>query len=78
MLGKPKYNYGDIVKVKIGDTEFNGVVAIVDRYGTFFDDSDVSYDILNKEENMLYKHCNEKYVVEKVGEIPEEEIWKTD
>ncbi len=77
MVGKPKYKYGDIVKVKIGDTEITGAVAIIDRYGTFFDDSDVSYDILNKEENMLYKHINEKYVVEKVGEIPEEEIWKT-
>ena len=77
MVGKPKYKYGDIVKAKIGDTEITGAVAIIDRYGTFFDDSDVSYDILNKEENMLYKHINEKYVVEKVGEIPEEEIWKT-
>ena len=77
MVGQPKYNYGDVVKVKIGDHKFDGVIAIIDRYGTFFDDSDVSYDILNKEENMLYKHINEKYVVEKVGEIPEEEIWKT-
>lgn len=77
MVGQPQYKYGDIVKVKIGDTEITGAVAIIDRYGTFFDDSDVSYDILNKEENMLYKHINEKYVVEKVGEIPEEEIWKS-
>lgn len=77
MVGQPKYKYGDIVKVKIGDTDITGAVAIIDRYGTFFDDSDVSYDILNKEENMLYKHINEKYVVEKVGEIPEEEIWKS-
>lgn len=79
MVGKPKYKFGDIVKVKFGGTEFTGAVAIIDRYGTFFDDSDVSYDILNKEENMLYKHINEKYVVEKVGEIPipEENLWKT-
>ena len=77
MVGQPQYKYGDIVKVKIGDTEITGAVAIIDRYGTFFDDSDVSYDILNKEENMLYKHINEKYVVVKVGEIPEEEIWKS-
>lgn len=77
MLGHPKYTYGDVVTVKFGDHVFDGVIAIIDKYGTFGDDSDVSYDILNKKENMLYKHCNEKYVVEKIGEIPEDEIWET-
>lgn len=77
MLGQPKYSYGDIIKVQFGDEEITGAVAIIDKYGTFFDDSDVSYDILNKEENILYKHINEKYVVEKIGEIPEEEVWKS-
>ncbi len=77
MLGKPKYTYGDIIEVQFGDTKITGAVAIIDRYGTFADDSDVSYDILNKEENILYKHINEKYVTQKIGEIPEEEIWES-
>lgn len=77
MLGQPKYNYGDVIRVKIGDHEFDGAVAIIDRYGTFADNSDVSYDILNREEKILYKHINEKYVVEKIGEIPEEDVWKS-
>jgi hypothetical protein len=77
MLGKPKYNYGDVVKFSCYDLgEKEGIIAIIDRYGTWGDPSDVSYDILNKKENMLYKHCNEKYVIEKIGEIPEDEIWK--
>ena len=76
MLGKPKYNYGDVVKFKLGDDIKEGIIAIIDRWGTFFDDSDVSYDIMNKEENILYKHCGEKYVIEKIGEVPKEEIWK--
>ena len=76
MLGKPKYNYGDIVKFKFNDDVKEGIIAIIDRWGTFEDDSDVSYDIMNKEENILYKHFGEKFVIEKIGEVPEEEIWK--
>lgn len=64
MLGKPKYNYGDRVKFNVNGEYKEGEIAIIDRYGTFFDDSDVSYDILNEEENMLYKHCREDCVVE--------------
>ena len=50
MLGKPKYNYGDVVKFKLGDDVKEGIIAIIDRYGTFEGSSDVSYDIMNKEE----------------------------
>ena len=68
MLGKPKYKRGDIVKFNLGDEIKEGVVAIVDKYGTFFDNSDVSYDILVQKENMLYKHFNESLIIEKTGE----------
>ena len=77
MVGKPKYTYGDVVEFKCVDGVKTGIVAIVDRYGTFMDDSDVSYDILNKQENILYKHFREDFVIQKIGEIPEEEIWET-
>lgn len=69
MIGKPKYDVNDIVKFKLplydGYVEEWGIVAIVDRYGTFFDDSDVCYDIMNKDINTLYKHVNEKLVIGK-------------
>ena len=67
MLGKPKYDYNDIITFKFDNKVKEGIVAIIDAYGTFFDDSDVSYDIFVKEENILYKHFREDYVIEKIG-----------
>ena len=75
MVGKPKYDYGDIVKFKYFDNEKEihktGVVYIIDRFGTFFNDSDVSYDIMVKEDNCLYKHITESFVLELLGHDPE-------
>lgn len=76
MLGKPKYDYGDVVTFKCGNELKTGIVAIIDANGTFFDQSDVSYDILNKEENMLYKHFREDLIVEKLYKVNENDIWQ--
>lgn len=50
MIGKPKYKIDDVVSFKLKDEDreytLTGKVYIVDRYGTFFDNSDVSYDIM--------------------------------
>lgn len=65
MLGKPKFNYDDRVGFKIlenGEEKIKiGTIGIIDKFGTFFDDSDVSYDILVEEngERCLYKHIRE-------------------
>lgn len=66
MIGKPKFDYDDRVCF---DVEFDGkqvtktgVVAIIDAYGTFFDDSDVSYDIFVEDMNTLFKHISERRV----------------
>lgn len=80
MLGKPKYTYDDTVKFKTKndegkECEIVGKVYIIDSYGTFFDNSDVSYDIMvEAEDNLLmpgraclYKHVREDRV-EKVGD----------
>jgi hypothetical protein len=68
MLGKPKYKENDNVEFAIYENEVRiGVIYVVDKYGTFFDKSDVSYDIYVEEENMLYKHINEKYVNRKIN-----------
>ena len=67
MIGKPKYKANDKVEFELIKNEVHkGVVWTVDKYGTFFDKSDVSYDIYVEEENMLYKHINEKYVKSKI------------
>lgn len=72
MLGYPKYQIGQIVTFKIDmynrgkqETETlkkEGTIAIIDKYGTFEDDSDVSYDILVTDENCLYKHIREDFI----------------
>jgi hypothetical protein len=64
MKGHPKYQYGNLVKFEFNGEIKEGTVYIIDKYGTFEDDSDVSYDILVKNENehCLYKHINEKYL----------------
>lgn len=63
MIGKPKYTRGQVVKFKVQDETKEGVIAIIDKWGTFEDNSDVSYDILVGDENCLYKHIREDYVV---------------
>jgi hypothetical protein len=64
MIGHPKYAYGDMVSFEIDGTTKVGKIYIIDAYGTFFDDSDVSYDIMVDEGEMscLYKHLPERYV----------------
>lgn len=63
MKGHPKYQYGNLVKFELNGEVKEGIVYIIDKYGTFEDDSDVSYDILVGNENCLYKHINEKYIL---------------
>lgn len=70
----PKYNYDDTVSFKIIDEDnvehiLTGKVYIIDRYGTFFDNSDVSYDVMVEsgdyptEYPCLFKHINEKLII---------------
>lgn len=74
MKGHPKYKIGDEVSfynssdvgsrdrdffIKAGKIE--GRVEIVDAYGAI-GCNDVSYDIYDKEHNMLWKHVEEKDV----------------
>lgn len=67
MKGQPKFNIGDKVKFTLDNQTYYGEVFIVDRFGTFEDPSDVSYDILvdnwgEKKEQCLFKHITEKLV----------------
>ena len=75
MLGKPKYVRGDIVQFQIIINKIlttkTGQVAIIDAYGTFFDTTDVSYDIYIPEEQTLYKHISEGSINDKIGHTEE-------
>lgn len=59
MVGKPKYKIGDNVSFTLENEIKQGEIYIVDKYGTFEDNSDVSYDIFVKSDNVLYKHVKE-------------------
>ena len=73
MIGKPKYKAGDKVKFKFErnhEVWLEGVVEIVDAYGTLEQNEEVSYDILVensphfKGEPCLYKHIRESNVTD--------------
>lgn len=64
MKGNPKYKVGDKVSFKFDTDILQGEIYVVDKYGTFFDDSDVSYDIYVESKNCLYKHIKEPSIVE--------------
>ena len=77
MIGHPNYNYDDIVSFKlsvpVADDEngtvyekrqFTGTVEIIDAYGTFEQNKEVSYDILVENAfgdgiTFLFKHIRE-------------------
>ena len=70
-LGYPKYKYGERVLFYFSDGtqeyECYGTIEIVDRFGTFGQSKEVSYDILgpdylNPEERVLYKHIEESRI----------------
>ena len=65
MLGKPKYKLGDKVCFKIEDDIYWGEICIIDKYGTFENDSDVSYDIMYEKEGVkyLFKHVTESLII---------------
>lgn len=62
MLGHPKFQLNDIVIFTLGGEEIKGKIYIIDAYGTFFKPDDVSYDIMDIEERVLYKHIPESCV----------------
>lgn len=61
MLGNPKFKQGEKVVFNLEGRDIEGTVAIIDAYGTWEDNTDVSYDILVKAEpyDFLYKHISE-------------------
>lgn len=71
MLGKPKYKENDTVSFYMEPrspfsekTLIIGKVFIVDAYGTFEQNKEPSYDIMDKEHNILFKHVRESCLIE--------------
>lgn len=64
--GRPRYRWRDRVIFQTMGKKKEGIIEIVDAYGTFGQDEEPSYDIYAEEENMLYKHIIESEVESKV------------
>jgi len=60
---KAIYKEGQIVKFKINNIIKEGVIYIVDKYETFEQNKEPSYDIMVTEENTLYKHIIQSMIV---------------
>lgn len=62
MLGKPKFKLADWVEFTFRGETIQGEIWVVDKYGTFFQTKEPSYDIFSPKKNMLYKHLEESCV----------------
>lgn len=66
MIGKPKYERGDIVKFTFRKpgvaVDKVGYVYIVDAYGTFDQTEEPSYDVMVDMDHCLYKHIRESEI----------------
>ena len=62
MIGKPKYRRNQNVSFVLGDKTIQGKIAIVDKFGTFEQHNEVSYDIFCADEDCLYKHIPEPMI----------------
>lgn len=64
-----KYDYGDKVQFYIQfdaqspEQLLEGYIFIIDRYGTFEQHEEPSYDVFVPEMNMLFKHLRESNLV---------------
>lgn len=68
MKGNPLYQEGDVVRFRIADRTVIGTIFVVDKYGTWEDASDVSYDIMVTSENTFYKHIPECLILSKMSD----------
>lgn len=80
MRGNPKYKYGDEVKFELRKgVELTGIICIIDKWGTFENSKDASYDIMVEDfvdpnytdinnKPCLCKHITEANVIELISE----------
>lgn len=70
-MDKPKYKRGDVVEFIVNGKTQKGTIEIVDRYGTFGQNEQPSYDIMvddwfDSGEKMFCKHVVESLVQKKL------------
>ena len=60
------FKVGDLVTFQWNDTLKDGIVLVVDAYGTFESPNIPSYDIMEAYANMVYKHLKYALVKSKI------------
>ncbi len=65
-IGHPKYQWRNRVRFVFEDWELEGIIQVVDAWGTIEQDEEPSYDILCEEENCVYQHVLESEIIELV------------
>ena len=68
ILGKPIYKHRDCVRFLFNGKILEGLIGIVDSYGTMEQKEEPSYDIEVGEEVVLYKHILESEIICKISE----------
>lgn len=64
------YNIGDKVSFSLDGKEYAGIIAIVDAFGIFFDNSEPYYDIwiTLQEQKILVKHVRQSCIKEVIND----------
>ena len=57
------YGYNDKVSVIIDEKQYTGIIEIIDRFGTYFDNSEPHYDIFIEKDNLLIKHVPQSIII---------------
>lgn len=65
MIEKNAYERNDIVKFLYEEKIKKGTVTSVDRHLFEGLSEHITYDIYSEDDNILYKHINELYILEK-------------
>ena len=66
------YKKGELVQFDLDGEVITGSIEIIDRYGTFEQCEEPSYDIYRKDNNTLYKHVRQSLIKGSVGMAPDD------
>lgn len=76
-VGKPIYSHRDYVEFIYQGQTLEGVIAIIDSYGTIEQAEEPSYDIeVGGEDFSLYKHIRESDIIRKVWNDESMEVYR--
>ena len=64
VAGEREEVYVNVLERQLREEELEGIIQVVDAWGTFEQNEEPSYDILCEKKNCLYKHVLESEIIE--------------